>query len=428
LLGERERLRGDAAAAAARWMGAVVGFDPALPAGCDVVVDALFGAGLGRDLDGAARVAVEAINAAGKPVVAVDLPSGVDGASGAVRGAAVRADVTVTFFRLKPGHMLLPGRTLCGRRLLADIGIPGEVLGGIAPRAFANRPALWQASFPVPAASGHKYKRGHAVVVAGEWSAGAPRLAARGALRAGAGLVTLASPASLYAVHAGALDAVIVRQADGLAALRDLLADGRHNAVLLGPGAGVGEGTAAAVRAALGPGRAVVLDADAITSFAAAPDDLFAAIAGAGEVVLTPHEGEFGRLFGAVPAVAAAGDKLARARAAAVASGAVVVLKGPDTVVAAPDGRAAVADNAPPWLATAGSGDVLAGIVTGLLAQCMPAFEAAAAAVWLHGDAAARCGPGLVAEDLPGVLPQVLASLFAAWQVRGAPLDPLPGP
>jgi hydroxyethylthiazole kinase-like uncharacterized protein yjeF len=426
LLGEREQLRGDAAEAARRWPGEVVPFTPDVLAGADLVIDALFGAGLARDLDGAARAAVEAVNAAGKPVVAVDLPSGVDGASGAVRGAAIRAAVTVTFFRLKPGHMLLPGRTLCGRRVVAGIGIPEGVLGSIAPRAFANRPPLWRAAFPLPDVAGHKYKRGHAVVAAGTWSAGAPRLAARGALHAGAGLVTLASPPALYAIHAAALDAVIVRSIDGTSGLTELLADRRCNAVLLGPGAGAGPETAAAVTAALAPGRAAVLDADALTSFADDPAALFAAIRAGGGAVLTPHEGEFGRLFGALPAVVAAADsKLARARAAAAASGAVVVLKGPDTVVAAPDGRATIADNAPPWLATAGTGDVLAGMVTGLLAQGMPSFEAAAAAVWMHGEAARAFGPGLIAEDLPPMLPEVLAPLFAEWGVDGAPPGPL---
>ncbi|HVV92020.1 MAG TPA: NAD(P)H-hydrate dehydratase [Hyphomicrobiales bacterium] len=425
LLGGRDALKGDAAAAAARWSGATAPFAPALLDGCDLVVDALFGAGLGRDLDGPARAAVEAINAAGKPVVAVDLPSGVDGATGAVRGAAIRAAATVTFFRLKPGHMLLPGRALCGRRVLAPIGIGEGVLAAIGPRGFANRPALWRRDFPVPAPEGHKYVRGHAVIAAGVWSAGAPRLSARGALRAGAGLVTLASPPALFPVHAAALDAVIVQSVDGEAGLRDLLADRRKNAVLVGPGAGVGAATAAMVRAALGPGRAVVLDADALTSFADEPAALFAAIARAGTVVVTPHEGEFQRLFGALEAVKAADGKLARARAAAAASGAVVLLKGADTVVAAPDGRAAIADNAPPWLATAGTGDVLAGMATGLVAQGMPAFDAAAAAVWLHGEAAAAFGPGLIAEDLPAMLPQILASLFAGWGVLAKREDPL---
>jgi hydroxyethylthiazole kinase-like uncharacterized protein yjeF len=425
LLGERAALKGDAAAAAKRWTGPAAPFARGLLDECDLVVDALFGAGLARDLTGAALDAVEAMNAAGKPVVAVDLPSGIDGATGAVRGAALRADATTTFFRLKPGHMLLPGRALCGRRILAQIGIGEQVLPAITPRAFANRPALWRASFPTPAVAGHKYARGHAVVAAGTWSAGAPRLAARGALRAGAGLVTLASPPEHYPIHAAALDAVIVQAADGAAGLRELLADRRKNAVLVGPGAGAGEPTAALVRAVLAPRRAAVLDADALTSFADEPAGLFGAIGAAGPVVLTPHEGEFQRLFGQLPAVRAAEGKLARARAAAAASGAVVLLKGADTVVAAPDGHAAIADNAPPWLATAGTGDVLAGMVTGLLAQGMPAFEAAAAAVWLHGEAAVAFGPGLIAEDLPNMLPRVLARLFAEWGALPERDDPL---
>ena len=411
---DRNKLKGDAALAAAAWQGRVDAATPnALGDGGLVVVDALFGAGLDRAVEGGPRAMIEAINAANTTVVAVDLPSGVNGTTGAVMGVAVQATHTVTFFRPKPGHMLLPGRLQCGALTVADIGIPDSVLAAIKPLAFANRPELWRDVFPVPKADGHKYGRGHAVVVSGGLSfTGAARLATRAALRAGAGLATLASPRTALSANAAASLAVMVRPVDGAAELAAFLADKRHNAVVLGPGGGVGPDLRAQVMAALASEAAVVLDADAITSFADAPAELFAAIrTRAGPVILTPHDGEFSRLFGSLNKDTKLNSKLERTRAAARLSGAVVLLKGPDTVVAAPDGRAAIASNAPAYLATAGSGDVLAGMIAGLLAQHMPAFEAASAAVWLHGEAAAAIGLGLIAEDLSEVLPGVLRLL-----------------
>jgi hydroxyethylthiazole kinase-like uncharacterized protein yjeF len=415
LLGDRNRLKGDAAAAAARWTGPIEPATPDTVGQAGVIVDALFGAGLDRDVTGVARETIAAIAAAGVPVVAVDLPSGINGDTGAVMGAAVRAAETVTFFRRKPGHLLLPGRVHCGKVRVADIGIPDTVLDGIAPRTFANAPALWGARVPVPRIDGHKYSRGHAVVVSGGLAhTGAARLAARAALRAGSGLVTLASPREALAVNASASLAVMVRPVDGADELTTLLGDRRLNAVVLGPGGGVGAPMRDLVRAALAGARGVVLDADALTSFAEAPDDLTKALAArAGEAtVLTPHQGEFTRLFSRMSGVLETGTKLADARAAARSAGAVVLLKGPDTVIAAPDGRAAINENAPPWLATAGAGDVLAGMIAGLLAQGMPAFEASCAATWLHGEAASRFGPGLIAEDLSEQLPAVYRELF----------------
>jgi hydroxyethylthiazole kinase-like uncharacterized protein yjeF len=384
-------------------------------AGAEVVIDALFGAGLDRPVEGTARALIEAINAGKAPVYAVDLPSGINGTSGAALGVAIRAAHTITFFRKKPGHLLLPGRLHCGTISVADIGISASVLDKIAPKTFENVPALWRRFFPVPRHEGHKYDRGHAVVVSGPlWSTGAARLAARGALRAGAGLVTIASPREALAVNAAASLAVMVRPVDGAAELAKLLADRRLNALAIGPGVGVGEATCERVVAALKGERAVVLDADAITSFAADPQRLARALRArsAQATILTPHEGEFSRYFGALDDKIQALSKLERARMAAQQVGSVVVLKGADTVVAAPDGRAAIAANAPAYLATAGAGDVLTGMATGLLAQGMPAFEAAAAAVWLHGEAAAAFGPGLIAEDLPEQLPRLYRDLF----------------
>jgi hydroxyethylthiazole kinase-like uncharacterized protein yjeF len=414
LNGRADRLKGDAAIAAQRWTGSIATAEPERLVHADAIVDALFGAGLDRPVEGAPRALIEAMNAAATPIYAVDLPSGINGTTGAVMGAAVRAAETVTFFRRKTGHLLLPGRIRCGQVTVADIGIPASVLLRVAPKTFVNEPSLW--NLPVPRIDGHKYSRGHAVVVSGGLaSTGAARLAARAALRAGAGLVTIASPREALAVNAASNLAIMVRPVDGASELSEFLADTRRNAVALGPGGGVGSAMRALVAAALAGLRAVVLDADALTSFADEPQALVAALRARGEAitVMTPHEGEFGRVFASLPDVVQANSKLEKARLAAAATSAVVVLKGPDTVVAAPDGSATIADNAPPWLATAGAGDVLTGMVAGLLAQRMPGFEGAAAAVWLHGEAAREAGPGLIAEDLSEMLPRIYARQFA---------------
>jgi len=415
MVGAASRLRGDAALAAKRWRGPVAVAAPDRLGGADVVIDALFGAGLDRPVEGAARTMIEAMNAHGAPVIAVDLPSGINGTSGVVMGVAVKATRTVTFFRKKSGHLLIPGRLHCGSILVADIGIPSSVLARVAPQTFENLPALWRAKFPVPRPDGHKYHRGHAVVVSGPmWSTGAARLAARGALRAGAGLVTIASPREALAVNAADNLAVMVRPVDGAAELAAFLADRRLNALAIGPGMGVGEATGELVLAALSGGRGVVLDADAITSFSATPQHLAAALKARHQqaTILTPHDGEFYRYFSELDGRTKVGSKLERARLAANITGVVVLIKGADTVVAAPDGRASIAANAPAYLATAGAGDVLTGMAAGLLAQGMPAFEAASAAVWLHGEAAAAFGPGLISEDLPETLPRVYQALL----------------
>jgi ADP-dependent NAD(P)H-hydrate dehydratase / NAD(P)H-hydrate epimerase len=416
LAGEVERLKGDAAAAAAKWKGLIAPSQPGGLANARVIVDALFGAGLDRPVEGPARAMIEAMNAQDAPIFAVDLPSGINGSTGAAMGAAVKAAQSITFFRKKAGHVLLPGRLYCGRVSVADIGIPPTVLSEIAVQTFENTPQLWRTLFPRAQASGHKYDRGHAVVVSGPvWSTGAARLAARAALRAGAGLVTIASPRDALAVNAAASLAVMVRPVDGAREFAEFLTDRRLNTVALGPGLGVGASTCEAVLTALSGERAVVLDADAITSFAGDPARLAEALRSrkGKPTLMTPHEGEFDRYFGSLDERAKVGSKLERARLAASLVGATIVLKGADTVVAAPDGRAAIAANAPPYLATAGAGDVLAGMAAGLLAQGMPAFEAAAAAVWFHGEAALVVGPGLISEDLPEALPKVYRDFLA---------------
>jgi ADP-dependent NAD(P)H-hydrate dehydratase / NAD(P)H-hydrate epimerase len=420
LLCQADTLTGDAALAAQLWKGPLLPCNPASIGHPGLIIDALFGAGLNRPVKGDPLAMIEAINASVAPVLSIDLPSGINGNTGAVMGAAVRAVETVTFFRPKPGHLLLPGRAHCGRLRVVDIGIDPAVLDRIQPATFENVPEFWAVSFPVPRIDSHKYARGHAVVVSGDIAAtGAARLSARGALRVGAGLVTVASPRDALAVNAGALTAVMVRAVDTKDEFADMIGHPRIKSCVIGPGAGVGARTKAFVLALMAARRHSVLDADALTSFADAPDQLFDAIKAATgtDVVLTPHEGEFPRLFSGLDNKHPLRSKLERVRAAASRSGAVVLLKGPDTVVASPDGRATIAANAPPWLATAGSGDVLAGIIGGLLAQGVPGFEAACIGVWMHGESGSEAGPGLIAEDLPEVLPAIFRRLYDRLEV-----------
>ncbi len=404
LLGERKRLKGDAVHMAGRWSGPIEPPTPAIFEGAGLILDALFGAGLTRPLEGAGRLLIEAAGEAGAPIVAVDLPSGVHGDSGVVLGTAAQATLSVTFFRRKPGHLLLPGRLLCGEVITADIGIPEPVLAEIAPKQHENGTALWREHFPWPSLEDHKYSRGHVIIAGGEAMTGAARLAARGAMRIGAGMVSIASPPSAAAIYAAAMPGVLVTPVARPVDFVSLLGDRRVSAILVGPGNGASVTTRAHALTALGTRQPVVLDADALNVFEGDAGALASSIRG--PCVLTPHEGEFARLFGDLQ-----GSKLERARAAAALTGAIVVLKGADTIVAGPDGTASIAANAPPTLATAGAGDVLAGMILGLMGQGMAPFAAASASVWLHGAAAGAFGPGLIAEDLPEQLPAVLRGL-----------------
>jgi hydroxyethylthiazole kinase-like uncharacterized protein yjeF len=401
---------GAAAANAERWRGPTsIAAADLVPRG-GIIVDALFGAGLSRDIESDIARIIHAANASAGPIVAVDMPSGIDGASGLVRGTAIVAELTVSFCRKKPGHLLFPGRRYCGELVIADIGISDAVVEAVGSQLHENNPASWR--LPSRSGPGHKYEYGHvAIVSGGPWNTGAARLAAVAALRIGAGLVTVAASRAALPSLASHLTSVMLREVEDAPALASFLEDRRINVVVVGPAGGVGEETKARSRAALRSGAAVVMDADALTSFSADPGELFSAIGHlpVRPVVLTPHEGEFRRLFGTPPP--ALNSKIDRARWAAAASGATIVLKGADSVIAGPDARAMVNSNAPPDLATAGSGDVLAGIIAGLLAQGMSAFEAAAAGVWIHGRAGNALGRGLIAEDLPGVLPEVLQEL-----------------
>ena len=426
LLGPREALRGDAAAMAAVWRGPTIPAAEAAPEEADLVVDALFGAGLARDLDGPAAALVQRINASEKPVLAVDMPSGIDGDTGQARGEAVRAARTVTFAARKPGHLLLPGRVHCGPVAVADIGIAADTLAAVADRTFANAPDLWRGALPRLALAAHKYDRGHTLVVSGGATrTGAARLAARAALRIGSGLVTLASPPEALGVNAAQLTAVMVRGCDGADGLAAILKDSRLNALVLGPALGVHAMTRTMVVVGIEAKRALVLDADALTAFEGLASELRGAFAEA-PAVMTPHAGEFARLFADQPRILEPASKLERTRRAAAHTGAVTVLKGPDTVIAAPDGRAAINENGTPYLATAGSGDVLSGVIAGLMAQGLPPFEAACAGVWIHAEAGAAFGPGLIAEDLPEQLPAILRALLA--RPGGLRPEPPPGP
>jgi NAD(P)H-hydrate epimerase len=403
LLGSRESLAGAAAVHAQRLTGALEPLAPAALTGAALVVDALYGAGLRGRVEGIAEETLVAAAQSGVPLVAIDVPSGVLGDTGESLGA-VAAALTVTFVRKKPGHLLEPGRSLCGEVVVADIGISAAILAGILPTMLENAPSCWQRAVPQLRQAGNKYHRGHALISGGYPQTGAARLAARAAARVGAGLTTIAVPDPAAPIYASSLISIMVHPLQAHEDFNCLLDDPRYSAVLIGPGSGVSEETRARVLAMLGSGRPIVLDADALTAFAGNPAELDWAISG--PCILTPHEGEFQRLFDAT------GDKITRARAAARCSGAIIVLKGRDTVIASPDGRVIINSNAPATLATAGSGDVLSGLILGLLAQGMEPHLAAAAGVWMHGAAADAFGPGLMSEDLPDLVPGVLRRLI----------------
>lgn len=396
-----EKLPGDAALARDFYQGEILSWSPSLLNGAALVIDALFGVGLDRPLDTDFIAVIEAVNNSALPVIAVDLPSGIHADTGQILGAAMRATATVTFTRKKPGLLLLPGRDYAGEVTVAGIGMDADALAGLPLLLAENHPDLWRDQLPEFRAGQHKYHHGHALILGGAIMTGAARLAARAAQRIGTGLVTIAAPPEAQAIYATNLDSVLVQLLTGGDDWRKAAEDPKKTAILLGPGAGVGAATCDKVRAALLTKKPCVLDADALTSFAEHPGQLFDLLHT--QCVLTPHMGEFERLFDKNA------DKPACARHAAQTAQAVVLLKGADTIVAAPDGRTVINVNAPPWLATAGSGDVLAGIITGLMAQKIEPFTAACIGAWLHGEAARNFSPGMIAEDLIAALPGVLA-------------------
>ncbi|EJT05925.1 bifunctional ADP-dependent NAD(P)H-hydrate dehydratase/NAD(P)H-hydrate epimerase [Rhizobium sp. CCGE 510] len=398
-LGNPARLKGDAARARDGCALEGQALDLYRPETGDVVIDGLFGAGLGREVPADVRMVIEQVTKGGLPVLAIDLPSGLDGRTGRVLGAAFQACNSITFMTRKPGHLLMPGRELCGELEIFDIGIPARIVRAAAGGVIAeNRPDAWKDVLPAEQLETHKYKRGHLVVFSGEADkTGAARMSAISGLKAGAGLVTIAAPRAAMAANAAHLTAVMLHAIDDEADLEDWLADKRLQAFVLGPGFGIGARARGLVSTLAE--RHLVLDADGISSFKDDPQQLFDLFRGEPRLVLTPHEGEFARLFPDISGDDTLG-KVDKSVAAARRANAAIVYKGADTVIAAPDGRALINTNAPVWLATAGSGDVLAGIIGGLLAQGLPAFEAAAAGVWLHGEAGQRAGKGLTAEEL----------------------------
>jgi ADP-dependent NAD(P)H-hydrate dehydratase / NAD(P)H-hydrate epimerase len=423
LLGPVAALAGDAASAAGSWSGPVEPLDPGVVAGAGLVVDALFGTGLARPLPELVEQVLRAsapLPHVAVPRVAVDVPSGLTGDGGlqfapwlAQLGPAA---MTVTFHAAKPAHVLVESAALCGPVVVADIGIPGH---RVPPDTVVlNTPALWRGALVWPGAASHKHSRGRLAVVAGPRHAtGAARLAARAGARIGAGWTTLvATPqaADIIAGHEIALLLAVVRDEAGF---DDVIA--RHGAVVFGPAAGTGAPQAQQLAQLLASDRPLVLDADALTLLAQDSALREALPARAGPTVLTPHDGEFARLFGPLLPPDILACRLTATRAGAQLTGATVVRKGAVTLVAEPGGQVRVNTHASPWLATAGTGDALAGMIGALLAQGLTAFDAAGAAVWMHGDAALRAGPGLMAQDLELHLPAVLTGLGASAGARG---------
>lgn len=411
LLCKPEELPPDPKEMARRWDETIEPLTPRVLDGAEVIVDAIWGSGLRGPVNGLVGQIIEQVTERNLPVVAVDVPTGIDATHGNVHGVAFKAVSTVTFFRRKTGHVLLPGKRYCGDVRAVDIGIPNSVLADVAPQTFLNEPDFWLRYYPRLNPDGHKYDRGHAVVVSGPMeSTGAARLGARAALRVGAGLVSVATSKAAFYINAAQLTSIMVAAYDGPAGLAEVLhGDPRRNAALIGPGAGATQETRDNVAAVLSSEATVIVDAEGLTAFEEDPQVLFALIQQrAAPTILTPHKGEFDRIF---PELGNAESKLEQAKRAAEISGAVVVFKGPDTVVSAPDGLSAISEDSPPWLATAGTGDVLAGLIVGLCAQKMSPFDAAVAGVWMHSELARNFGPGLIAEDMAEMLPALLQRL-----------------
>ncbi len=398
----------EASKASSLWLGETIPFKRERLEDVSIVVDALFGIGLSRPIEGVYADAIRAANGADVFRLAVDVASGLDADAGVPVGeVCFSADATITFTRAKPGQYLAPGRFISGGTdhiKVADIGFPEALVHEHASEVFENDISLWGHTFPFAGPSYHKYDRGHLLVLGGrEPALGASRLASLAGLRIGAGLVTLAAPSETYTVQASSLTDIMVRKVDSHFGFIGILADQRINTTLIGPGSGIGEKTAELALECLKKGKRLTLDADGLSSMAGRLQQLDAFPKR--EAVFTPHDGEFRRLF---PDIDLAGNRLAAAQTAAKRAGVTIILKGVSTIVASPDGKSAINTCAPAWLSVGGTGDVLAGIVAGLLAQGMPVFEASCAAVWLHSRAAMKAGRGLIASDLLETLVDVL--------------------
>lgn len=405
LLGKVNDLREDAAKMAERWEGEIENIYQTCTEGLDVIVDAIFGTGLSREVAADLKEFFENINKSDAVKIAVDIPSGIDGNTGKILGSAIRADHTITFCRLKPAHVLYPSREICGEVTIADIGIADHIVQKSNPDIFVNCPSLWQNKLPKFSGNFHKYDKGHAVIVGGDKiHTGAGRLAAMAAIRVGAGLVSISSPDDALDINAAHLTSIMIRKRTEI--ISDLENE-KLNCWCIGPASGVNDETKADVIGILEAGRNAVLDADALSVFKDNPELLYKKLSKNGRAVLTPHAGEFARIFPGVKKL----DKLSAAKKAARLTNSVILYKGADTVIAEPGGRAVISKNAPPFLATAGSGDVLAGLICGLIAQKMNVFDAACAGQWIHSECANEFGEGLISEDLLSIISRVLKRL-----------------
>lgn len=400
-----DQFNGDAAKAASEWGEDVVLFkDVTGIAEHALVIDAVFGTGFSRKLDDEVVRVFDLVREGGHAVVAVDIPSGIDGNSGQADPHTLEADMTITFFRKKLGHVLMPGMALCGDVNIRDIGIADEVIKETGLSVHENEPQLWQTRIPFPALDQHKYHRGHAVVLGGENLTGAARLSSEAAMRCGVGLCTVVTSVDAAPVYRAGAAHVMVESFDKRKEFADHIQDERRNSIIMGPGAGLEDKKELQeiILAALATKKAIVLDADALSCFEGEADILCKALHE--KAVLTPHEGEFYKLFGDLD-----GDKVKRAREATQKTGAVILLKGPDTVIAAPDHVPVVNNHASPYLATGGSGDVLSGMIGGFLAQGVNPFDAACIASWMHGEASLQLGAGMVSSDLIEIIPNILS-------------------
>lgn len=411
-LAKKSELKGLSAQAAKMWDGPIESLNSNLSVHqTKLIVDAIFGTGFKGGLDPETLTLFEKIKARKIGVVAIDLPSGINASTGAVAAGILSAQLTVTFGRKKVAHVLHSSKFLCGRIILSNIGIGDGHVMTAQSSLFENHPALWLRDFPLPTPSSHKYDRGHALIYGGDHRPGAAILAAMAAQRAGSGVVSFATTPDMHSFYLAARASIMTDSLQDDDALKALLRDERKTALVIGCGAGTDARLEKSVMTALSFNKAVVLDGDVFTVFKDKTDKLFPALHA--RHVLTPHSGEFERLFPSLQ-----GDKIAKARAAAKLSGAIVVLKGADTVIAAPDGAAVIQHDSPSVLATAGSGDVLAGLIGGFAAQGMSSFMAASAAVWLHAEAGRKQGLGLVAEDIISNTSQCLNALFGLGPLK----------
>lgn len=379
--------------------------------GSALIIDGIFGAGLSRNIEGPLIEIIERFNQANTPVLAIDVPTGMNGNTGQIMGAAIKADYTVSFHAPKQGHKLYPGKDICGKLYIENIGISERVTQNIAPKQYENTPELWKACLKPRSAQSHKYNYGAVLVVAGDHTMrGASVLSSNAAIKAGAGLVTLAlNKEEEGTVHPQSFAAImhnVIPETSDEKAWVELFAEKKITGALIGPGTSPSEETRQKCLALLKQNSRVLLDAGALTAFKGHRDALIEAIKARKEtepkVILTPHEGEFKKLFPAFDL----SDKVNAAREAARETQAIILIKGADTVIASPDGRVIINTNAPPTLATAGTGDVLAGIITALASnKDNPTFEAAAAGVYIHAECANQISSELVADDLIGQIP-----------------------